>query len=1513
MATNSRAGSEQHQERPLSAIYTELGHALFSAGRYADATQAFREASRDLPNVAELQVALGRAYQALQRNDEALHAYLESVPMAPGAASLPLGLCHGMLTPELANRAAEWVDAVWRPALERLALDAETRGSACLFLGRVNLYHGAFPAALLDFQAALRYRPRDVYSLEGLGESLWRTGDPDRALPVLEQAVRLADELGDPDRRGATRIRLARTLMDRKRYSEAEAVIQQGLLVNDAHAVESLTLLAQCNLELCRPEPALRAADAAVQRDDGHTEAHAVRAAALYDLQRYEEAIKAADTVLRIAPGNLVAVRIKAQAIIDGKMEKYIPQAVRLLDVYLRQRPADTVRHRLLIRVLRESQRPVEEVVNALRRAVAGETDEDRPAFLMELAETLLAAEHAEEAIHALEDAAKINPTAQSAQWWQFYGDAQVQAGQEETAERSYEQGLRLDPVNALMLEHNAELLFKRSSYPQAIGLWRRLVECSPPGGAARVQIAEALRRQGDLQGALKELEEVMKSLNWADYSISAQAYQVKADTLAELKRPCREIADACVEAGRQYSWGNNAPAALALFRRAREVDETHQPACWWLSDALLRDSYRQTPPYANEASLEESLKIWEAGYALGPPANGDRDYSWAYTVRALINDQFSRLHSKDRVKLWWAAIAFLERAVLLREDEVYRWTYLARYYRYLDRKDAALAVIRRALELDPHEIAALDERSAVQAESAAKPEDWSTALDTIETRMKVKPDPWLGVVKGLVLLYLDRAGEAVALFTQQIEANGDDIWARNLRAFAYLLLNQPVLARDDYQRIWGRNGDPRFASPGDRAKFATAACHLAFLTHQPSLLEEAIAIFQEVRRDPQERIDDSLACCYLVRGGSGDLEAGEALFHRYIEEAIAAPNLECLERFDLPLLETRLRDLPHREQALAVIQRIRPKLAEARKKLDRVHPRTEAQEADSAREELRGAVRIEEAKGLAGEWAWIAAQAGLARFHASQMDWVEAAAIYRQLLQKAPDRFTEAANGLLKCMEGLRQAGDQDLRKGHPAQANTRFQHAFDLARESSLAGKKAFPALHARLGCAASQLDEVSRAAAHFTEAIRLYEESDPETAGLILGTECASLLPEAAEYWALNAAWRKLAESPGTDELTRTQLTAALPVLAQYLSEHYQLTSQAGETALFIPVMTPIGLELGAKLVAPGDETDWPLIKVQVPEMRQRIERQSGVSVPGVRVLSKELDLAAESYNVLLNEVPAATGEVHLDRRYCPASAQLLEAVGIPVDAVIPAADPLTAAPGFWIASEHWPVLAVHDIKLWEDPLYFMVRHLEAVVSRNLSLFLGVQEVDDLIERWSQTDRGSALVDAALPGPAQRFRFARALRALVKERVPITSWESILEAVRDAGLESDEVDAAVRVIRQRVKQSLPGNQEQDERLQLPAEIENGIARWIWRQEGKTYLAIPPDDTRRLLSGVRGVVGSRARNVVLIVSNGEVRPFVRRFIEYELPEVQIIAGDELLDRKTAHASQPEGAYSHA
>ena len=581
------------------------------------------------------------------------------------------------------------------------------------------------------------------------------------------------------------------------------------------------------------------------------------------------------------------------------------------------------------------------------------------------------------------------------------------------------------------------------------------------------------------------------------------------------------------------------------------------------------------------------------------------------------------------------------------------------------------------------------------------------------------------------MLLYLGRPEEALPLFTQQLETDGDDLWTRGLRGFTYLLLNQPAPPAKITSASWDSRDDPRLGHVENRSRFASAACHLAFLTGQGALLDEAIAIYQAVRRDPIQRVDDSLGCCYLARGARAIWKKAEARFNEYIRDANDGPSLESLERFDLPLLETRVRDLPHGKQALGVVERIRPALAARRAELDRAHPRTEAEEIERSQEQMRAIAETAEA----GGWTWIAAQATRAHWHTAQKQWAEALALYQQLLSEALERFPESDTGLLQCLVGLQDAGDEALRQGRAVEAKRCFQQVLEVAAALSAAGKDATAGLHARLGCAGFQLGSQSEARAHFAEAMRLYGESGESNAGEALGAQCVSLLPGAAAYWALDAEWQALADSPDADEKFRTHLPAARRALGQYLNERYQLSSGSGKSAELLPVVTPIAVEVGAQ-AGTGERryglgADQSAVPGDAPADRERYrfgdsggagaqqrDRPGSRKLPGAAGRSAGGDWRGTCGQALRAGAGGGAGGTGHPRR-CGNTGE----------------DPLTGGPGCWVGPAHWAVPAQHNVTMWEDPLEFMVRHIEAdtgAASGRISGCAGGGKPDRALER-------------------------------------------------------------------------------------------------------------------------------------------------------------------------------------
>ncbi len=1408
--------------RHLSEIYCELGITLLTLGdgleevgqheqaekRYAEAAQAFRDAIREKPDSAELQLYLALAREAQKRFSDALQAYLEAIRLEPQYINKILPKAHQHLTREFAGSLGDWLEKTWRPAVETSHLDGEAQAAVYHFLGRAGLYRRAYRQAVEYFQRALANKRDDPLILEGLGEALWYRGKEEQAtetlqqaVEILQQAVRQVDQTDKVDRQATTRFKLTRALMDLKRYKEALPLIEQGLALEQAFMVEFRVALGQCYLKLGRFVQALQVAEETLARDSTQVEAHIIRAEALYNLQRYTEASEAAELALRLAPSHLLAIRIKAEALIASNTD--LEQAVRLLQVYTRLEPKDLAHQSLLIQTLRKISRPTDEIMEALNGIIAHAPPQEQFPWLLELAELYLQEKRPTDVLTILDKVARQAPHLQSARWWRLYGDAQNQVGQIEVALESYRKGLELDTTHRVLLEHYAELLTKTDNLLEAAKNWQALIKIDPDNGKAYLNLARVLSGQGNFSQALEATERAL-SLG------EILAYELKAEILEALKSSKEKVAEAYFKAGQERYWRNEFQSAADLFERANRWNPAHVLTYWYWADALSISSYLSVSPYVDKEKIEKSLEVWEAGARIRLPGRED---SWAYVARALINEQLFRLPHANQWTLWWEAIVYLERALLLDESEAYRWAALGRYYRYLQIEVNALTVTDRAFELNSSNRAVLEERAAILANVGR----FAEAERVIDQRRKLDQNFWADAVKAFILLYLRRYQETLELINRVIETAPEEIWYRDIRALCYRMLGRLPDAVSDYRVIWSQYNP---SDMDNRFKFGWAAYSLAILDRDSThLLPEAIRIFNELLDDSTQVGDvyRYLGLCYLAQG---DLVGGENSLNEGIAQAMNIRELDIFN-FTLEEVEKFSANWSYGSEAREVLNRIREKTRIRRIELEQRPP--------SAEDELKQIIEVLKRKDERAGWAWIGSHAGLARLYSKEKRWFEVITIYR-LLQKASDQFPEAPIGLENALDQLQAEGDNHLKEGEPGRALEHFRQMHPLLLEVAADDKKRQADLYSRMGYTLFELEDLVQARQNFARAIQLYRESNISDPGDALGTGGRSLLRDVKHYWTLEARWKTLKDEPEVEETLRHDLAVAWQSLAGYLSELYQLSGRRAKNVGWYMGVTPITLEIAQRLLPEGPAINWSLSKTSLPEeMRTRIRNEIGVQVPNVRMRSNDTDMPPGTYLIMLDDIPLAMGTVHADRFYCPVAPEILQILGIPRESLIEAFHPLTGEPGCWVSPDNREKITGRGFKLWDDPLIFIFYHLEAILRQNLAEFLGVQEVEDLIENWKKDEEGSSLIQAVLPDQTSRLRFARLLRALIEENVPITAWKDILKVVQNHGLDHEDNMEVVQAIRLRLKSLLLGNKFTSKHLELSPEIEDRIAPWL------------------------------------------------------------------------------------
>lgn len=1043
------------------------------------------------------------------------------------------------------------------------------------------------------------------------------------------------------------------------------------------------------------------------------------------------------------------------------------------------------------------------------------------------------------------------------------------------------------------------------------------------------------------LKQALEEAERAFdQGFTDTDGSPEAAAWLLKGEIL-ERKRHRAAAGEAYYEAGRRYGWRNEYQRAVELLAHARALDPEHVPACWYLSDHMRILAYQTDGKEEQRKGLEEALGIWQQGDEL---QRADRDavhsttHSWALILRAFLSEGLASLQAKEPVDLpayWWEALVFLERALLLNQYDAHRWAYLGRYYRSVSLGSNAEAALNQALGLNESNLAACEEKLILLvntgrfSEAREFVQDWPSSEDAIY-------DEWLSLMEAYVLT---QSGE----YRPALEMSGGDepesralwlerqwYWVHNMRAQCYAMLEDPDRALQEHLYTWKDFQDD---SPGELASCGAAAFHIAMLKpDQKDLLQAAIDLAKRAAGNPAQAMEahSILGLCYLA--AEETLERARAEFVEAIGSAKNARELNELVCLDLKIVRTYAAKWQHRAAAEQILERAE---AMAKEKIEKLEQQTPSAEA-----ELRD--QIERIEGTDGS-AWWAATAGLARLYAEREQWREAAVAYQRLLEESrqstaiPAPFPEARLGLERAVDTLRAESSRQLDKHNPQGAIERLEQALAfegtlsrpgtyaemqqelghaylqagepeealgfytqaLDQETVAADKELQAALYGWIGYVHFATADLGKARLCFAKALSLSSEAGVADPGKALGTICWPLLQDIHQYWGLDSEWQAFAADPQTGAQLRLDLAAARRSLSAYLGEYFQLGESTGSVYEMLPVVTPIAVELGRDLLPEDTGGDWPILKVQIPDMRERLKQEMGVEVPGVRVRGNEVDPPFDGYTIMLDEVPVAKGALKQGHVYCAERQFTLQwSYDIPGTALSPADHPVTGEPGCWVHRDYQSVLAEHGVEVWQDHELYLIHHIEAILRQNLATFVGAQETANLLERWSSEDDGSELVAQTLPDTAARLRFGRVLRALLAEGVSIAPWRKILEAVRGVGLPREDVHEAVRAARLHLKEHLPGNRDEYERAtraHVPESFELGVSKGISWQGGTPFLEIRPEETKELMTNIRNSLYYE-QDAVIIASDATVRPLVHQLVALEFPRVHVIAEEELL-----------------
>ncbi|HVY87843.1 MAG TPA: flagellar biosynthesis protein FlhA [Hyphomonadaceae bacterium] len=318
----------------------------------------------------------------------------------------------------------------------------------------------------------------------------------------------------------------------------------------------------------------------------------------------------------------------------------------------------------------------------------------------------------------------------------------------------------------------------------------------------------------------------------------------------------------------------------------------------------------------------------------------------------------------------------------------------------------------------------------------------------------------------------------------------------------------------------------------------------------------------------------------------------------------------------------------------------------------------------------------------------------------------------------------------------------------------------------------------------------------------------------------------------------------------------------------------------------------IELGFGLIGFINETSGRKLTDQVKAVRRQVASEFGFVVPQVRIIDN-LELQSEDYRILIKEVVSGRGKLRPSLNLAMDSSGTAPGlVGEKVN------EPVFGLPAVWIDESQKETAAFSGYTI-VDAATVLTTHFTELVKENMAELLTFAAVKQLIEDLPKQQK--ALVDDITPGQITISGIQRILQNLLRERISIRDFGTILEAIAEATSASTDLLTVTEHVRTRLARQLC-NSHLDASGALPVVAlspnwEATFAEALIGQGQDRQLALEPSRLHQFVADLRSAFERAAQSgdSPVLLTSAAVRPYVRSLVERFRPQTIVMSQSEI------------------
>ena len=361
------------------------------------------------------------------------------------------------------------------------------------------------------------------------------------------------------------------------------------------------------------------------------------------------------------------------------------------------------------------------------------------------------------------------------------------------------------------------------------------------------------------------------------------------------------------------------------------------------------------------------------------------------------------------------------------------------------------------------------------------------------------------------------------------------------------------------------------------------------------------------------------------------------------------------------------------------------------------------------------------------------------------------------------------------------------------------------------------------------------------------------------------------------------------------------------------------QANARKKSIAALEPPSQEMGkdpaftltVPLILQVDQELTPFVDVMTPNGRRFLElikqvRRSlyfelGVMYPPIQI-SGNNTLAKGAYQIWLNESPIVSAQIRTDAVLVNDSVANIAIYGIKGEDT---RNPATGKPAAWIPRTMKSRAELAGLQVW-DTQDVLTLHLSQFLRKQAREFIGIQEARWLADQMKRYY--PALVDEVSPKPVSYHLLSDVMQRLVDEGVSLRDLRTIFQALAEAGRSDGDVVTLTENVRTALKHKicfqLSGGRPQLFVYQLDPGVDM-VRNSIRQGPNGAYLGLDSALIQQIVEGARARIGNLPATAQkpVILTDGDIRRYVKRMLDYNFPELSVISYDQLTPQINVHA----------